>query len=191
MERLIDCQQLLNLLVGKVDQLYVRCVMQSGLSVTRHSYKTILPTGAKMWIQTLTTDAFWGHALGKNAYLVHVRPQTNQDRLRGDTFLLRDLLHDVVVRERSSGRSERGVCRDGDPLRLGKLHELGLSTRRVKLDLVDRRDDGRVLQEPVEVAHAPVGNPDSLDLVGVLLVDSLDFLVHVQPVDLPVRLFVL
>ena len=113
-----------------------------------------------MQIQTLTSNAFWGHALGENAYLVHVRSETDQDGVRRDTFLLRNLLRDFVVSEGRSGRPKRGVSRDGDPLRLGEFH---------KFDLVDGRDDRRVLQEPLEVAHAPVGNLMALILSGFAL----------------------
>lgn len=80
-----------------------------------------------MRTQTLTANAFWGYALGENAYLVRVRPETDQDDVGGDTFLLRDLLHDFVVGKGRSGRPERGVSRDGDPLRLGEFHKFGLS----------------------------------------------------------------
>ena len=61
----------------------------------------------------------------------------------------------------------------------------------MELDLVDCRDDGCVLQEPLEVADAPVGDADGLDFVGVLLVDLLNLLVGVQPIDSPVGLPVL
>ena len=58
----------------------------------------------------------------------------------------------------------------------------------MELDLVYCRDDGRVLQEPLEIADAPVGDADGLDFVGVLLVDFLDLLVDVQPIESPVGL---
>ena len=140
---------------------------------------------------TLTTDALWGHALRKNAYLVHVRPETKQNGIGGDTLLLRDILHDLIKGEGGASGPKWGVSRNGDPLRLGEFHEVGLSTRGVKFDLIDCRDNGRVFQEPLEVAHAPVGNTDSLDFVGVLLVDLLDLLVDVQPIKTPVGLFIL
>ena len=142
-------------------------------------------------MRTLTTDAIRGHTLGKNAYLVQVRPETDQNGIGGYTLLLRDPLHDFVVGEGSTGGPKRGVSRDGDPFRLGEFHELGLGTRGVKFDLIDCWGDGCVFQEPLEVAHTPVGNPDSLDLVKVFLIDLLDLLVNVQPVDLSVGLFIL
>jgi len=51
MGRLVDCQQLFNFLNGKLDQLLVR------------------------------TDAFWGHALGNNANLLLVGPDTEEDSI--------------------------------------------------------------------------------------------------------------
>ena len=128
MERLADCQQLVDLLIRKVDQLHVRYTMRCSPSVTRHDHTTVLLPTVKMQIQTLTSNAFWGHALGENAYLVHVRSETDQDGVGRDTFLLRNLLRDFVVSEGRSGRPKRGVSRDGDPLRLGEFHKFGLST---------------------------------------------------------------
>ena len=168
-ERFVDSQQLINLLTRKVHQLRVRCIDQlSANSPPR-----------KMRTQTLTSDAFRGHAFGKNACLVHVGPETDQDGVRRHALLLRDPPHDVVVSEGSAGGPKRGIRRNSDPLRFGEFHQLGLSARRVKFDLVDCRDDCRMFQEPLEVAHAPVGDPDSLDFVGVLLVDLLDLLVNI------------
>jgi len=69
----------------------------------------------KIQIRALTTDAFRGHAFGKNACLVQVRPETDQDGVGGYTLLLRDLLHDFVVGEGSTGGSKWGVSRDCDP----------------------------------------------------------------------------
>jgi len=61
----------------------------------------------------------------------------------------------------------------------------------VKLDLVHCWGDGCVFQEPLEVAQTLVGDPDGLDLIRILLIDLLDLLVDVQPVDLSVGLFIL
>jgi hypothetical protein len=150
-----------------------------------------LPIKRVTRIQTLTTDAFWGHALGKNTYLVDVRPETDQDGMGRYTLLLRDLLHDFVIGKGRTGGPKWGVSCDGNPLRLGEFHKLSLRTRRVKFDLIDRRDDGCVFQESLEITRTPVGDPNSSDFVGVLLVNLLDLLVDVQPVDPPVGLFIL
>ena len=88
-------------------------------------------TNVKTRIRALTTDTFWCYALGNNAYLVNVRPETNQDGVGRDALLLCDRLHDFVVGEGRTGGPKRGVSRDGDPFRLGEFHELGLSARRM------------------------------------------------------------
>lgn len=139
-ERLVNRQQFVDLLIGKVNQLHVRYMMRYGPLATRHCP----PYNVKIWVQTLTANTFWGHALGKNGCLVNVRPEADQDGVGGDTLFLRHRLHDSVMGEGRTGGSKRGVSRDGDPLRLREFHEFGLSARRVKFDLVDRRDDGRV-----------------------------------------------
>lgn len=61
----------------------------------------------------------------------------------------------------------------------------------MEFDLVDYWDDGCVFQEPLKVAHAPVGNLNCLDFVEVLLVDLLNSFVDIQPVEIPVGLFIL
>ena len=61
----------------------------------------------------------------------------------------------------------------------------------MQLNLVDRRDNGCVGQESFEIARTPVGDSNSPDFVGVLLVNLLNLLVDVQPVGLPVGLFIL
>ena len=61
----------------------------------------------------------------------------------------------------------------------------------MEFDLVDCWYHRCVFQEPLEIVHAPVRDPNGPDLVGVLPVDLLDFLVDVQLVDFPVGLFIL
>jgi hypothetical protein len=47
---------------------------------------------------------------------------------------------------------------------------------RVKLDLVDRRNDGAVSEETGQELDGAVGDTDGLQLVGVLLVEALHLL---------------
>jgi hypothetical protein len=66
-ERLVDTQQPFGSLIMKVGQPRVHYTTRCEQSASRK-------LGAKF-----TSDAFWDHALVKNTYLVHIRPETGQD----------------------------------------------------------------------------------------------------------------
>jgi hypothetical protein len=59
---------------------------------------------------------------------------------------------------------------------------------RVKLDLVDGRDDGRNREEAVKVLDREIGHADRAQLLRILLLESLHRLPGVEPVDRALRL---
>lgn len=89
---------------------------------------------------------------------------TQQHRRRAHTLPVGHLDDRVSRHERAARAAQRTVRRHVDALFLAEIDNLLLRQRRVVLDLVDGRDDGRLRQKLLQVPLAVVRHADGLDL---------------------------
>lgn len=93
----------------------------------------------------------------------HTMPAQENSR-RSNTPLIRNLDNRRRRKQRTPRAPQRAVRGDMDALLFAEVDNLLLRERRVVLDLVDGRHDGRLRQEFLEVLLAVVGDTDGPDL---------------------------
>lgn len=95
-------------------------------------------------------------------------------------MLLCHVIDCLILEQRRACAAQRAVCSDVDALLLAQIDDLLLWQQRVVLDLVDRRGDGGLSKQLLQVLDRVVGNADSLDLVGMRLDQLLEVLPRVD-----------